>query len=75
MIRRQRNKLVEVRADLILADEVATEAYAMYFEAQMHRSKMRKLLYTTYLELARTGAAMFSLNPIGIWWPLTYFDI
>jgi hypothetical protein len=74
MIRRQRNKLVEVRADLILADEVATEAYAVQFEAQMRRSKVRKLLHTSYLQFARTGAGMFSLNPIGAWWSPTDFD-
>jgi len=72
MIHRDRNKLVEVRADLIFADEVTTEAYAAHFETQMHRSMMRKLLYTSYLQFARTGA-MFSLNSMGAWWP-TEFD-
>jgi hypothetical protein len=73
MIRRQRNKLVEVRADLILAHEVTAEAYTMHFEAQMHRSKVRKLLDTGYLQFARTGA-MFCLNPIGAWWLPAGFD-
>jgi hypothetical protein len=72
MIRRQRNKLVEMRADLILADEVTSEAYAVHFEAQMHRSMARKLLYASCL-FARTGA-MFSLNPFGAWWSPTDFD-
>jgi hypothetical protein len=66
MIRRQRNKLVEVRADLILADEI--EAYATHFEAQMRRSKVRKLL-SSYLRFGRTGAVMPSFDPIGIWQP------
>ena len=70
MIRRQRNKLVEVRADLILADEATTEAYVMHFEAQMRRSKV---LYTSFLQFASSGA-MLGLNPIGIWWTPTDFD-
>jgi hypothetical protein len=73
MIRRQRNKLVEVRADLILTDEVTAEAYAMHFESQMHRSKVRKLLYASFLQFARSNA-MFSLYPVGAWWPPTDFD-
>jgi hypothetical protein len=70
---RQRNKLVEVRADLILAHEVTVEAYAVHFEAQMHRGKVRKLLDTGYLQFTRTGA-MFFFNPIGAWWLPTGFD-
>ena len=70
MIRRQRNKVVEVRADLILAGEATTEAYVMHFEAQMRRSKV---LYTSFLQFARSGA-MLGLNPIGIWWTPTDFD-
>jgi hypothetical protein len=73
MIRRQRNKLVEVRADLILADEVSSEAYVIHFESQMRRSKVRKLLYTSFLQFARSGA-MTGLNPVGIWWIPTDFD-
>jgi hypothetical protein len=73
MIRRQRNTLVEVRAALILADEVTAEAYAVHFDSQMNRSKVRKLLYTSFLQFARTGA-MFSLYPIGAWWPPADFD-
>jgi hypothetical protein len=73
MIRRQRNKLVEVRADLILADEATTEAYVVHFEGQMRRSKMRKLLYASFLQFAHSGA-MFDFNPIGIWWTPTDFD-
>jgi hypothetical protein len=74
MIGRQRNRLVEERADLILADEVTAAAYAVHFEAQMHRSKVRKLLHTSYLQFARNGAAMFNLTAIGMSWPPTDFD-
>jgi hypothetical protein len=73
MIRRQHNKLVEVHADLILAGEATTEAYVTHFEAQMCRSKVRKLLYTSFLQFASSGA-MLGLNPIGIWWTPTDFD-
>ena len=73
MIRRQRNILVEVCADLILTDEVTAEAYAIHFDSQMHRSKVRKLLYTSFLQFASSGA-MLGLNPIGIWWTPTDFD-
>ena len=35
----QRNKLVEARADLILADDIASKAYLVHFEAQIHRQQ------------------------------------
>jgi hypothetical protein len=73
MIRSQRNKIVEVRADLILDDELTAEAYIVHFEAEMRRGKVRKLLYAAYTQFSRTGVVMFSLNPIGIWWPPTEF--
>ncbi len=44
MTRRQRNELVEERADFILAVEFTTAAYVNYFELQMHSGKIRKLL-------------------------------
>ena len=40
MIHRRRDELVEARADLVLADELAAAAYEDYFEAQMHPSKI-----------------------------------
>ena len=58
----QRNKVVEARADLILADEPSVEAYAAYFETQMHRSKVRRLLYTSYLWFARAGTFLTGLG-------------
>jgi len=74
MIRRQRNQLVEVRADLILADEVTAAAYAVHFEAQMHRRRARKLLNTSCLKFTRNGVAMFNLTAIGMGWLPTDFD-
>jgi hypothetical protein len=51
-----------VRADLILADEPSVEAYAAYFETQMHRNKVRRLLYTSYLWFARVGTILTGLG-------------
>jgi hypothetical protein len=65
------NRLVEVRADLILANEATVAAYAVHFEAQMRRSKLRKLLSTSYLRFARRGVAMFNLTAIGMGWDPT----
>jgi hypothetical protein len=66
MSRRQREKLVRARADLILASEFTAEAYAAHFEAQLRGGKVRRLLYTCYVHLARAGAALFGLDPTGI---------
>lgn len=62
MTRRQRNEMVEARADLILADEPSAGAYAAYFETQMHRAKVRRLLYTSYLWFARAGTILTGLG-------------
>ena len=74
MIRRQRNQLVAVRADLILADEVTAAAYAAHFDAQMKRGKARKLLNTSCLQFARNGVNMFNLTAIGMGWFPTDLD-
>jgi hypothetical protein len=74
MIRRQRNRLVEVRADLILANDAAAAAYTVHFEAQMHRSVARKLLTTNYLRFARRSVAMFNLTAMGLGWLPTDLD-
>lgn len=66
MSRRQRERLVQARADLILASEFTAEAYAAHFEAQLRGGKARRLLYTSYAHLARAGAALFGLDPAGI---------
>ena len=62
MTSRQRNKVVEARADLILADEPSVEAYAAYFETQVHRGTVRRLLYASYLWLARAGMILTGLG-------------
>jgi hypothetical protein len=62
MTRRQRTKVVEARADLILADEPSVGAYAAYFEAQMRRGTVRRLLSTSYLWLARAGTILTGLD-------------
>jgi hypothetical protein len=62
MTRRQRNIAVEARADLILADGPLVEAYAAYFETQMHRGKARRLLYAGYIWFARAGRLLTGLD-------------
>jgi hypothetical protein len=55
MTRWQRHIAVAARADLILADGASAMAYATYFDTQMQRGKVRRLLYASYLWLARAG--------------------
>ncbi len=66
MTRRQRNIAVEAHADLILADEPSVEAYAAYFETQMHRGKVRRLLGTVYLWFVRAGPILTGLGRMDI---------
>ena len=68
MTSRQRDQLVEARADLILADKLTSEAYLVYFEAQIHRGKLRKLFDSSYAKFARSGIALFGSYSAGIWW-------
>ena len=63
MTRSQRTKLVESRADLILAGESATEEYALHFETQLRRSAVRRILFHAYLYFARSGAALSGSDP------------
>jgi hypothetical protein len=63
MTRSQRTKLVETRADLILAGESATEDYALHFDTQLRRSAVRRILFHAYLYFARSGAAQVGLDP------------
>ncbi len=65
MTGRQRSKVVEAHADLILADEPSVEAYAAYFETQMHCGKVRRLLFITYLWFAHAGTVLTGLNDTG----------
>ncbi len=61
MTRRQRNIAVEARADLILADKPSVQAYAAYFETQMHRGKVRRLLHASCLcKAAALGAVSWA---------------
>ena len=63
MTRSQRSRLVESRADLILAGESATEDYALHFDTQLRRGAVRRILSHAYLYFARSGAAQFGLDP------------
>lgn len=58
MTGRQRDEVVEARADLILADELSVEAYAAYFETAMHRGTVRRLLHTVEAWFARAGTIL-----------------
>ena len=67
MTRRQRDTVVAGRADLILGGELTTEAYAVHFETQMRRNKLRRLPYISYVHFARSGAILVSHDHRGIW--------
>jgi hypothetical protein len=66
MTRRQRNNVVEARADLILGGEFTIEEYAVHFETQMHRGIVRKILSNSYLYFARAGAILLGHDPAEI---------
>jgi hypothetical protein len=68
MTGRRRSNVVEARADLILGDELAAQAYAVHFEAQMHRGTVRKVLCISCL--ARAGASLARLCFLGFGDPL-----
>ncbi len=61
-----RDIVVEARAGLILADQPSARAYAAYFETQMRRGRIRRLLFSSYLWFARTGTVLTGLGPTGI---------
>jgi hypothetical protein len=65
--RRQRNKVVEARADLILGGELTAEAYVAHFETQMRRIKLRRLLYVSYVHFARGCVPLAGHGPGGLW--------
>ena len=65
MTRWQRHIAVEKRADLILADKPSVGTYAAYFETQMHRGKMRRLLCASCLWFARAGTILPWLGHTG----------
>ena len=61
MTRRQRSIAVEWRAALLLADQPSVQAYAAHFESQMRRGTVRRLLFTSYLWVARAGTTLTRL--------------
>lgn len=67
MTGRRPTKLAEQRADLILASEASRHAYATHFETQMRRGTIRRLLYASYLHLARAGAIQAGVDTRRIW--------
>jgi hypothetical protein len=60
MIHRRRDELVEARADLVLADELAAGAYADHFEAQMHPGRVATLPSPVRV-LRRTGEVLLAI--------------
>jgi hypothetical protein len=70
MTGRRRDNLVAERADLILGGKPTAEAYAVHFEAQMYRGKLREALYVSYLHFARAGASLARLCYLGFGEPL-----
>jgi hypothetical protein len=65
MTGRQRSKVAEAHADLILADEPSVKAYAAYFETQMYLGKVRRLFLTSYPWFARAWSVLTGLNDTG----------
>jgi hypothetical protein len=62
----QRSKMVERRAALILADQPSVKDYAAYFETQMYRGQVRRLLFASYLWLTRAGTVLTRLGRLAI---------
>jgi hypothetical protein len=56
MTGKRRSAIVEARADLIMCEETSAEAYGLYFEAQMRRGTIRRLLCADYARLAHRRA-------------------
>lgn len=50
---RRRMQMVAEHADLILASEPTIHTWAVHFEAQMRRGKIRRLLCAGYLHWTR----------------------
>jgi hypothetical protein len=63
----QHDRLVTTRADLILDDELAAEVFAVHFEIQLRRGKLRTLVHRSGGLLARAGAALARGYPHGVW--------
>ncbi len=63
----QYDQLVETRTDQILGDEFTAAVYAVYFETQLHRGKVRHRIGTCLMRFARGAAMAFSFYPEGGW--------
>jgi hypothetical protein len=67
MTGRRRTQLAEQRADLILASEPGLHAYMGHLQAQIHRGKIRRLVYANYLHFACAGTIQAGVDPRSIW--------
>lgn len=67
MARGPHGKLVEERADRILDSELIARAYAIHFETQLRRGRIRRLLHIGYLHFSRAGAIAAGLDPGQSW--------
>jgi hypothetical protein len=63
---RRRKELVTADADLILASELSAHAYVVHFEAQMRGGKVCRVLYASYMYIARACAFLVDLDPQAI---------
>ena len=67
MTRGQRNELVKERAAAILGSECTAGAYAVQFDTQLRRRRLRTLLHRSYLRFSRAGAMAAGFDPREIW--------
>jgi hypothetical protein len=67
MTRGQRDELVKERAQAILASEPAVGAYAVHFDTQLRRGRLRALLYRSYIRFSRASTMAVGLDPGEIW--------
>lgn len=65
---RREIKLIEARADLILADRLSVQAYRRHFEAQFRRrGRIRRLLLAWCMHIARACEPLAALDPWATW--------
>jgi hypothetical protein len=67
MTRRQRDSLVEERAEAILGSAPTAGAYAVHFDTQLRRRRLLALLYGGYIRFSRAGAMAAGLDVREIW--------
>jgi hypothetical protein len=63
MTRGQHDKLVKERANRILDSELTARSYAIHFDIQLRRGRLRRLLYLGYLNFSRAGVIAAGLDP------------